>query len=69
MTGLMEHVQRIQRPTIGRDAIGESRRPAQVSSVSLAGGPSQGKSASDAYDSVDLRLIDTFPASDAVARY
>jgi hypothetical protein len=69
MTGLMEHVQRIQHPTLGRDAIGESRRPVQVSPVSLAGGPFQDGRASDAYDALDLRLIDTFPASDAVARY
>jgi hypothetical protein len=75
----MEHLNCLRYRAAPRATAAESKQPARmwlrksrerrspdVSSVDLV--PVR-TAAITAYDAVDLRLMDTFPASDAVARY
>ena len=69
MTFLMERDQRTQRQVIGRDAMESGRKACRNGGVSPAHRPSQSRSGNGFYDALDLRLMDTFPASDPIARY
>jgi hypothetical protein len=80
MTYPMEYSSCIHRRGAMRAAVGDSMPRASTSlprsqnglstrDASRAGSVSVREGSLGLYDAVDLRLMDTFPASDAVARY